>query len=54
MFMFRDGCLGGALLIGNLKLLKAVRKAIQAQLDTSALLAEKPTAEQIAAHIAAL
>ncbi len=54
MFMFRDGCLVGALLIGSLKLLKAVRKAIQAQLDTSALLAEKPTAEQVAAHIATL
>jgi NAD(P)H-nitrite reductase large subunit len=48
MFMFRDSCLVGAVLIGKLKLMKAVRKAIQAQLDMRGILVDKPTAEQIA------
>ena len=39
MFMFRDGCLVGALLIGKLKLMKAVRKAIQTRLNLQELLA---------------
>jgi nitrite reductase (NADH) large subunit len=52
MFMLRDDCLVGALLIGKLKLMKAVRKAIQARLDMKELMACKPTAEQIAERIA--
>ena len=54
MFMFRDGCIVGCLLIGKLKLMKAVRKAIQARQDLSELLDQKPTAQDIADSLAAL
>jgi nitrite reductase (NADH) large subunit len=48
MFMFRDGALAGCLLIGNLKLMKAVRKTIQTRTPLRKLLDEKPTAQQVA------
>jgi nitrite reductase (NADH) large subunit len=48
MFMFRDGILVGCLLIGNLKLMKTVRKTIQTRVNLRELLDQKPTAEQIA------
>ena len=48
MFMFRDGALVGCLLIGNLKLMKAVRKTIQSRTLLHELLDEKPTAQDIA------
>ena len=54
MFMFRDGRMAGCLLIGKLKLMKPVRKAIQAGLDLKELLAEKATAEDIAQTISTL
>ena len=53
MFMFRDGCLVGALLIGKLTLAKTVRKAIQAQVCMGELLSGKPTAEQVAEALSA-
>lgn len=54
MFMFRDGRMVGCLLIGKLKLMKPVRKAIQAGLDMTDLLAEQPTAEDVANAILAM
>ncbi|NNJ70360.1 MAG: FAD-dependent oxidoreductase [Kiritimatiellales bacterium] len=54
MFMFRDGRFVGCLLIGKLKLMKPVRKAIQARLDMKDLLTADITAETIAEHLSAL
>lgn len=54
MFMFRDGCFVGCLLIGKLKLLKPVRKAVQAKLDLTDLLTPETTAEEIAQCLLAL
>ncbi len=54
MFMFRDGCIVGCLLIGKLKLLKAVRKAIQARSNLSELLGQKPTAQDVADFLSAM
>ncbi len=54
MFMFRDGHFVGSLLIGKLKLLKPVRKAIQAQLDLRELLTPDTSAEEIAQYLSAL
>ena len=54
MFMFRDGRFVGCLLIGKLKLLKAVRKAVQAREDLTELLTTETTAEEVAQHLLAL
>ncbi len=54
MFMFRDGRMAGCLLIGKLKLMKPVRKAVQANLDMKELLKPDTTAEEIANHLSAL
>jgi nitrite reductase (NADH) large subunit len=54
MFMFRDGRFVGCLLIGKLKLLKPVRKAIQARLDMREILTTDTTAEEVAAHLLSL
>ena len=54
MFMFRDYHLVGVLLIGKLKLMKAVRKALQARLDMKDLLLKNPDAEQIAEYLTSL
>ncbi|VGO22003.1 FAD-dependent oxidoreductase [Pontiella sulfatireligans] len=54
LFMFRDGRLTGCLLIGKLKLMKPVRKALQARLDMKELLTPETTAEEVAAHLAGL
>lgn len=54
MFMFRDSRLIGCLLIGKLKLMKPVRKAIQARLDMRDMLTPATTAEDVALHLAGL
>ncbi len=54
MFMFRDGRLVGCLLIGKLKLLKTVRKAVQAGLDMKDFLTLDTTAGGIADYLSAL
>ncbi|MEE9369142.1 MAG: FAD-dependent oxidoreductase [Pontiella sp.] len=51
MFMLRDGRFVGCLLIGKLKLLKPVRKAVQARLDLKKLLSPETTVEEIAKHL---
>jgi nitrite reductase (NADH) large subunit len=53
MFIFRDGRFVGCLLIGKLKLMKPVRKAIQARLDMTELLTSEITAEEIARILSA-
>jgi nitrite reductase (NADH) large subunit len=52
MFMFRDGLLVASLLIGKLKLMKSVRRAIQMRFDFRELISDQSTAERIATHIA--
>lgn len=54
MFMFRDGRLVGCLLIGKLKLLKPVRKAVQARLDMKDFLTLETTAQEVADYLSAL
>lgn len=54
MFMFRDGRFIGCLLIGKLKLMKPVRKAVQARIDMRDILAPDTTAEDVALHLARL
>jgi nitrite reductase (NADH) large subunit len=54
MFMFRDGRFVGCLLIGKLKLMKPVRKAVQARLDMKDLLTPETTAAQVAEHLSTL
>jgi nitrite reductase (NADH) large subunit len=54
MFMLRDGRFVGCLLIGKLKLLKPVRKAVQARLDLKDLLTPDTTVEDIARHLLSL
>jgi nitrite reductase (NADH) large subunit len=54
MFMLRDGRFVGCLLIGKLKLLKPVRKAVQARLDLKDLLTPDTTVEDIAQHLLSL
>lgn len=54
MFMFRDGRFVGCLLIGKLKLMKPVRKAVQARLDMRDILTQGTTAEEVALHLASL
>lgn len=52
MFMFRDGRFIGCLLIGKLKLMKPVRKAVQARLNMAKFLTPDTTAEEIAQYLA--
>jgi hypothetical protein len=52
--MFRDHYLVGVLLIGKIKLLKVVRKALQTPPDMQDFLATNPNAEQVAAHLQSL
>lgn len=54
MFMFRDGRLVGCLLIGKLKLMKPVRKAVQARQDMKDFLTLETTATEVADYLAAL
>jgi nitrite reductase (NADH) large subunit len=54
MFMLRDGRFVGCLLLGKMKLLKPVRKAIQARLDLNEMLTPETTAEDIAQHLLGL
>ncbi len=54
MFMFRDGRLIGCLLIGKLKLMKPVRKAVQARQVMKDFLTLETTAAQVAEYLAAL
>lgn len=51
MFMCRDGRLVGCLLIGTLKLMKPLRKAVQAKLNLQDMLVPDTTAEDIAQHL---
>jgi nitrite reductase (NADH) large subunit len=54
MFMFRDGRFVGCLLIGKLKLMKPVRKAVQARVDMKEILTPDATAEDISTYLSAL
>ncbi|MDF7806869.1 FAD-dependent oxidoreductase [Pontiellaceae bacterium B12219] len=54
MFMFRDDRFVGCLLIGKLKLMKPVRKAVQGRLNLKALLSPETTAEDVAQYLATL
>lgn len=54
MFMFRDGRLVGCLLIGKLKLMKPLRKAVQARQDMKDFLTLETTATEVADYLAAL
>jgi len=54
MFMFRDGRLVGCLLIGKLKLMKTVRKAVQARQDMKDFLTMETTAAEVADYLSAL
>ncbi len=54
MFMLRDGRFVGCLLIGKLKLLKPVRKAVQARQDLTEMLSTDTTVEDIAQHLLGL
>lgn len=54
MFMLRDGRLLGCLLIGKLKLMKPVRKAVQARQDLKGFLTPETTAEEVAEYLSAL
>lgn len=54
MFMFRDGRLLGCLLIGKLKLMKPVRKAVQARWDMKDFLTLETTAAEVAEYLSAL
>lgn len=51
MFMLHDGVLVGALLVGDLQLMAACRKAVEAGMDMKALLEQNPTTEGIAAYL---
>jgi nitrite reductase (NADH) large subunit len=50
-FVFHDGCLVGANLLGSTALAGAVKKAIESKTDFSGLLANQPTALQIAGRL---
>jgi nitrite reductase (NADH) large subunit len=54
MFMLRDGRLVGCLLIGKLKLMKPIRKGIQARLDLRDMLTPDTTADEVAGQLMAL
>jgi nitrite reductase (NADH) large subunit len=54
MFMFRDGRMAGCLLIGKLKLMKPVRKAVQANMDMTEILNPNTTAAEIAEYLSVL
>ncbi|MDF7799952.1 FAD-dependent oxidoreductase [Pontiellaceae bacterium B1224] len=54
MFMFRDGRLVGCLLIGKLKLMKPVRKAVQASQNMKDFLTLETSAAEVAVYLAAL
>ncbi len=49
-----NGHFVGCLLIGKLKLMKPVRKAVQARLDMTDLLTPETTAEEFAQHLLSL
>ncbi|MDF7826573.1 FAD-dependent oxidoreductase [Pontiellaceae bacterium B12227] len=53
MFMFRDGRLVGCLLIGKLKLMKPVRKAVQARMDMKDFLTLETSAAEVAEYLSA-
>jgi nitrite reductase (NADH) large subunit len=52
-FVFHDGRMAGAILLGDASLSTAVKKAIEGETDFSALLAAGPTAADVADHLAA-
>ena len=51
-FLFRDGRLKGAILLGNVKPASAVTRTLEAGTDLSALLARKPSATDVLGAIA--
>ena len=53
-FVFRDGILVGANLLGSTALAGLLKKAIESKTDFSGLLARHPTADQVAETIAAM
>ncbi|MHB1004956.1 MAG: FAD-dependent oxidoreductase [Chloroflexota bacterium] len=53
-FVFRDGVLTGAILIGDTSLTAAVKQAVEAKTEFSVLLARAPRARDAAQHLGAL
>jgi len=51
-FVFRDGRLIGAILLGDSSIAQAVQKAIEGATDLSDLLARKPSVAEVASHFA--
>ncbi len=50
-FVFRDGQLRGAILLGDASLSAVLRKAIENRTDFSELLRQRPSAEQVSGHM---
>ena len=53
-FLFRDSLLVGSNLVGNTQLASVVKRAIEDRTDFSALLARRPSAADVAAHLTGL
>jgi nitrite reductase (NADH) large subunit len=53
-FLFRDNRLVGAILLGDASLAAATKKCVEARTDLSGLLGKRPTAAEVAEHLAAL
>lgn len=53
-FLFRDGLLVGAVLLGDTTLTPSVKSAVENRTDLSGLLARGPSAADVAAHLARL
>jgi len=53
-FLFRDNRLAGAILLGDTSLAAPAKKAVEARTDLSGLLAKRPSAPNVAEHLAAL
>ena len=50
-FVFRDGQLRGAILLGDASLSPVLRKATENRTDFSELLRQRPSAEQVSGHM---
>ncbi len=51
-FVFRDGRMVGAVLLGDASISGSVKRAVEGQADLSGLLARRPTAQQVARELA--
>ncbi|MHC4944647.1 MAG: hypothetical protein ACYTG7_16635 [Planctomycetota bacterium] len=51
-FVFHDGCMVGSVLLGDTSISAPLKKAMEGGTDFSGLLARKPTAAEVAAHLA--